>query len=55
MEEVKILEQTERCIKYFQGHCYTSNRITVYKAFWRTGIIRYMSPLVSLKIVKIQN
>jgi hypothetical protein len=43
MEEVKILELTERCIKYFQEHCYTSNRITVYKALWRNGIIRYMS------------
>ena len=43
MEEVKILELTERCVKYFQKHCYTSNRITVYKALWRNGIIRYMS------------
>ena len=43
MEEVKILELTERCIKYFQEHCYTKNRITVYKALWRNGIVRYMS------------
>ena len=43
MEEVKILELTERCVKYFQKHCYTSNRITVYRALWRTGILRYMS------------
>ena len=43
MEEVKILELTERCIKYFQKQCYTRNRITVYKSLWRNGIIRYMS------------
>lgn len=43
MEEVKILELTERCIKYFQRLCYTRNRITVYKSLWRNGIIRYMS------------
>lgn len=43
MEEVKILELTERCIKYFQEQCYTRNRITVYKSLWRNGIIRYMS------------
>lgn len=43
MEEIKITELTERCIKYFQEHCYTKNRITVYKALWRNGIVRYMS------------
>ncbi|MBO6030749.1 MAG: tyrosine-type recombinase/integrase [Prevotella sp.] len=43
MEEVKIFELTERCIKYFQKQCYTRNRITVYKSLWRNGIIRYMS------------
>ena len=43
MEEVKILELTERCVRYFQNHCYTSSRISVYKALWRNGIIRYMS------------
>ena len=43
MEEVKILELSERCIKYFQKQCYTRNRITVYKSLWRNGIIRYMS------------
>ena len=43
MEEVNILELTERCIKYFQRQCYTRNRITVYKSLWRIGIIRYMS------------
>ena len=43
MEEVNILELTERCIKYFQKQCYTRNRITVYKSLWRNGIIRYMS------------
>ena len=43
MEGVKILELTERCIKYFQKQCYTRNRITVYKSLWRNGIIRYMS------------
>ena len=42
-EEVKNLELTERCVKYFLEHCYTSNRITVYKALWCNGIIRYMS------------
>ena len=43
MEEVKILELTERCIKYFQKQCYTRNIITVYKSLWRNGIISYMS------------
>ena len=43
MEEVKILELMERCIKYFQKQCYTRNRITVYKSLWRNGIISYMS------------
>ena len=43
MEEVKILELTERCVKYFQEHCYTENRVSKYKSLWRTGIIRYMS------------
>lgn len=43
MEEVNILELTERCIRYFQRQCYTRNRITVYKSLWRNGIIRYMS------------
>ena len=43
MEEVKILELTERCIKYFQKQCYTRNRVTVYKSLWRNGIISYMS------------
>ena len=43
MEEVNILELTERCIKYFQRQRYTRNRITVYKSLWRNGIIRYMS------------
>lgn len=43
MEEVNILELTERCIKYFQRQCYTRNRITVYKSLRRNGIIRYMS------------
>ena len=43
MEEVKILELTERCVKYFQEHCYTESRISRYKSLWRTGIIRYMS------------
>lgn len=43
MEEVKILELTEQCIKYFQEHCYTESRISRYKSLWRTGIIRYMS------------
>ncbi len=43
MEELKITELTERCIKYFQEHCYTENRISKYRSLWRTGIIRYMS------------
>ena len=43
MEEVKILELTERCVKYFQEHCYTESRISRYRSLWRTGIIRYMS------------
>ena len=43
MEEIKILELTERCIKYFQEHCYTENRISKYKSLWRTGIICHMT------------
>ena len=43
MEEVKILELTERCIKYFQEHNYTESRISRYKSLWRNGIIHYMS------------
>lgn len=43
MEELKITELTERCVKYFQEHCYTENRISKYRSLWRTGIIRYMS------------
>ena len=43
MEEVKILELTERCVKYFQEHCYTENRVSKYRSLWRTGIIRYMT------------
>lgn len=43
MEEVKILELTERCVKYFQEHCYTERRISKDRSLWRTGIIRYMS------------
>ena len=43
MEEVKILELTERCVKYFEDHCYTADRISKYRSLWRTGIIRYMS------------
>ena len=45
MEEVKILELTERCIRYFQEHCYTENRISKYRNLWSTGIIRYMSQM----------
>ena len=45
MEEVKILELTERCIRYFQEHCYTENRISKYRSLWSTGIIRYMSQM----------
>ncbi len=43
MEEVKILELTEQCVKFFQDHCYTESRISKYKGLWRTGIIRYMA------------
>lgn len=43
MEKIKITELTERCIKFFEEHCYTRNRISVYKSLWRNGIIRYMA------------
>ena len=43
MEEIKISELTDRCVKYFQEHCYTERRISKYGSLWRTGIIRYMS------------
>lgn len=43
MQEVKIQDLMERCIKYFQDNCYTENRISKYKGLWRTGIVRYMS------------
>lgn len=43
MQEVNILKLTERCVKFFLEHCYTKNRIYVYKSLWRNGIIRYMS------------
>lgn len=43
MQEVNILELTEKCVTYFHEHCYTKNRISVYKSLWRNGIIRYMS------------
>lgn len=43
MQGVNILKLTERCVKYFLEHCYTKNRIYVYKSLWRNGIIRYMS------------
>lgn len=42
MQEVKIQDLMERCIKYFQDNCYTENRIFKYKSLWRTGIVRYM-------------
>ena len=42
MQEVKIQDLTDRCIKYFKDNCYTENRISKYKSLWRTGIIRYM-------------
>lgn len=45
MEEIKISELTERCIKYFKERCYTEKRISKYKSLWRTGIIRYMSDM----------
>lgn len=43
MQEVKIQNLMERCIKYFQDNCYTENRISKYKSLWRTGIVHYMS------------
>lgn len=32
----------ESCVSYFGEHNYTENRISTYKALWRTGIVRYM-------------
>ena len=43
MQEVKIQDLTDRCLKYFKDNCYTENRISTYKSLWRTGIIRYMN------------
>ena len=43
MQEVKIQDLMECCIKYFRDNCYTENRISKYKSLWRTGIVRYMS------------
>ena len=43
MQEVKIQVLMDRCIKYFEDHCYTENRISVYKCLWRKGIVHYMS------------
>ena len=43
MEEIKISELTDQCVKFFQEHCYTERRISKYRSLWRTGIIRYMS------------
>ena len=45
MQEVKIQDLMDQCIKYFQANCYTRNKISVYKGLWRTGIVRYMSEL----------
>lgn len=45
MEEVKhypIEPLIERCVLFFQKHCYTESRIYKYKCLWRTGILRYM-------------
>lgn len=42
MQEVNIHELMERCVKYFEDHCYTESRIYKYKSLWRTGITRYM-------------
>lgn len=43
MEKMKILELTERCVKYFQKQTYSEFRIAKYKSLWRNGIIRYMA------------
>lgn len=32
----------ERCVAYFNEQNYTEQRISVYRALWRTGIVRYM-------------
>ena len=32
----------DRCVSYFSEHNYTENRISKYRALWRTGIVRYM-------------
>lgn len=43
MNEAKINDLTERCVKFFRDNCYTENRISKYKSLWRVGIVRYMS------------
>lgn len=43
MQELKIQNLIERCIKYFQDNCYTESRISKYKSLWRTGIVHYMT------------
>jgi site-specific recombinase XerD len=42
MEAQKIQDLLERCIRYFQEHCYTENRISKYRSLWRTGILSFM-------------
>lgn len=43
MNEAKINDLMERCIKFFRNNWYTENRISRYKSLWRVGIVRYMS------------
>jgi len=39
-EEIQTL--IERCVCYFQEHCYTKGRIAVYRCLWKNGILRFM-------------
>jgi len=43
MQEVKIQNIIDQCVKYFAENCYTEDRIYKYKLLWRNGIVRYMS------------
>ena len=42
MKEYEIKELIDQCIAFFQQNNYTRNRICVYKALWRRGIVKFM-------------
>lgn len=42
MKEYEIQKLIDQCIAFFQQNNYTRNRICVYKALWRRGIVKFM-------------